>query len=79
MHSDEKVFTDALRRVADELGSLLTARIAQVDNDSRAFCRHPDVSSTLAQITEIEATGTIDALRWVESRIEEIRARYGAS
>jgi len=79
MHSDGVFFNQGVERVADELVSLLSDRIDQVDRDARAFCRHPDTSSTLAQVTQIEATGTIDSLRWTIARVQEIRGRYGAS
>lgn len=79
MHSDGVFFNQGVERVADELVSLLSDRIDQVDRDARAFCRHPDVGATMSQVTHIEATGTIDALRWTIARVQELRGRYGAS
>lgn len=77
MHSDEKAFTRAVERVADDLVSLLSRRIHQVDLDSRTFARNPDTAPEHGQAAMIEATGAIDALRWTLARVEELRAQLG--
>lgn len=79
MHSHEQSFNEGVRRVADELAAILTERMRQVELDAQDFCRQPDVSSTLAQVTMIEATGTVDALNWARARLDDLRAVYSAS
>jgi len=79
MDPKETSFNIGARACLTELISLLSDRIGQVDRDSREYQRDPGTSAAQSQVAFIESTGTIDALRWTIARVEELRARYGAS
>lgn len=77
MHSKEDVEKLAVERVLRELRSELEARMKKIETDARDFSRQPGVTSTLSQVTMIEATGAVDALQWAVDRVELLRADRG--